>query len=70
MSKLSIPRKFVPAGWIVAVAVLAAIGVAGGAGLRMHQRKRRCEAHYSIASVDCGNERQGSRESGSFAARL
>jgi hypothetical protein len=28
----------VPAGWIVALAVLAAIGVAGGTGLRMHSR--------------------------------
>ena len=38
MSKLSIPRKFVPARWIAAVAVLAAIGVAVGAGPRMHSR--------------------------------
>lgn len=36
MSKPSTPRKFVPAGWIVAVAVLVAVGVAGGAGLRMY----------------------------------
>jgi hypothetical protein len=37
VSKLSIPRKFVLASWIAAVAVLAAIGVAVGAGPRIHR---------------------------------
>ncbi|HEY3618872.1 MAG TPA: SBBP repeat-containing protein, partial [Candidatus Sulfotelmatobacter sp.] len=37
MSRLSIPRKFVPAAWIVAVAVLVTVGVAGVTGLRMHR---------------------------------
>jgi Beta-propeller repeat len=37
VSKLSIPRKFVPAAWIVALAVLVTIGVAGVTGLRMHR---------------------------------
>ena len=37
MSKLSIPRKFVPASWIAAVAVLVAIGVAVAASPRVHR---------------------------------
>jgi hypothetical protein len=36
VSKPSAPKKFMPAGWIVAVAVLAAVGVAGSASLRTH----------------------------------
>jgi hypothetical protein len=37
VSNPSVSRKFMPAGWIIAVAVLAIIGIAGSAGFRAHR---------------------------------
>ncbi len=37
MSNPSVSRKFMPAGWIIGLAVLATLGIAGSAGFRGHR---------------------------------
>ncbi|MGA8345550.1 MAG: SBBP repeat-containing protein [Candidatus Sulfotelmatobacter sp.] len=49
MSKPSTPKEFMPARWIIAGVMLAALGVAGAGGLRLHRRTTPAQ-HAAAAS--------------------